>query len=659
MPRPLWAFSANTPGSTLGVFVVYNMTLMDIKASIQQKLDNLPRQTGVYIMRNAKERVIYVGKAVNLASRVRSYFHASAQEDAKTRRLVAEIDDLEWIITNSEVEALILEANLIKKHRPRFNIRLKDDKRYPYLKVTAEEFPKVLITRRMQRDGGRYFGPYTSTGALRDTLDLLRRLFPYRTCDREITGQDRRACLYYDLRLCTAPCIGAVDKELYNATIELLIRFMGGETEEVMADLLAQIQLAAGEMQYERAAQLRDRYQSLQHVMERQRIITTAAIDQDVVALARDDGNACVEVFFVRNGKLLGREYFVMEGGHHEADEEIVTAFLQQFYTEAAMVPPEILLPAQIAEAAVLEQWLRTKRGDVVYLSVPQEGPGRELLDLAATNAAETMRMLTAQWEMDQHRSERALGELQEALSLPRPPVRMECYDISTTQGVEVVGSMVVFEHGVAKKSHYRRFKIRTVVGQDDFASMREVLMRRFDRWRRINAGELKGSRGSQAWAMLPDLLIVDGGKGQLSMAVEVLEAFDLLDKVPVVGLAKRHEEIFQPDRRLPVRLEPSDPAILLLRRIRDEAHRFAITYHRQQRTKRGLASQIDEIPGIGPVKRKALLRHFGSLNEIQKASVEQLAAAPGISAVLAANIFDHFERLRQEQAREAEGGEL
>jgi excinuclease ABC subunit C len=636
------------------------MTSMDIKAKIQQKLDNLPRKTGVYIMRNVKERVVYVGKAVNLASRVRSYFNVSAQEDAKRRRLVAEIDDLEWIITDSEVEALILEANLIKKHRPRFNIRLKDDKRYPYLKITNEDFPKVLITRRMQRDGGRYFGPYTSSAALRDTLDLLRRLFPYRTCDREITGQDRRACLYHDLHLCTAPCIGAVDREQYNATIDLLIRFMGGETEEVMADLLTQIQAAAGEMQYERAAQLRDRYQSLQHVMERQRIITTAATNQDVVALARDDGNACVEIFFVRNGKLLGREYFVMEGGHNEADEEIVTAFLQQFYQDAAMVPPEILLPARIAEAAVLEQWLRTKRGDVVYLSVPHEGPGRELLDLAATNAAETMRMLKAQWEMDQHRSERALGELQEALSLPRPPVRMECYDISTTQGVEVVGSMVVFEHGVAKKSHYRRFKIRTVVGQDDFASMREVLMRRFDRWRRISEGELKGTRGSQAWAMLPDLLIVDGGKGQLGMAVEVLEAFDLLDKVPVIGLAKRHEEIFKPDRRVPVRLDPSDPAILLLRRIRDEAHRFAITYHRQQRTKRGLASQIDEIPGIGPVKRKALLRHFGSLNEIQKASVAELAQVPGISSVLASNIHDHFERLRQEQeqAREEEVGD-
>ncbi|MGC9523638.1 MAG: excinuclease ABC subunit UvrC, partial [Anaerolineae bacterium] len=350
---------------------------------MRQKLDTLPKKPGVYLMRNVKGRVIYVGKAVDLANRVRSYFHASAQENAKTRRLVAEIDDIDWILTDSEIEALILEANLIKKHRPRFNVRLKDDKRYPYLKVTNEDFPKVLITRRMERDGGRYFGPYTSTSALRDTLDLLRRLFPYRTCDRVITGKDPRACLYYDLHLCTAPCIGAVDKEEYNAVIEQLIRFMGGETETVMNDLRQQIDKASEDLQFERAAQLRDRYQALQHVMERQRIITTAATNQDVIAMACDNGNACVEVFFVRNGKLLGREYFVMEGGGCEDEEEIVTAFLEQFYTDAAAVPPEILLPTQIAQAAVLEQWLRTKRGDVVYLNVPREGPGRELLDLA------------------------------------------------------------------------------------------------------------------------------------------------------------------------------------------------------------------------------------------------------------------------------------
>jgi len=630
--------------------------VVELNEALSQKLSTLPKKPGVYLMRNAKGRIIYVGKANVLANRVRSYFHASAQEHSKTRRLVREIRDIEWIITDSEVEALILEANLIKKHRPRYNVRLKDDKRYPYLKITNEDYRKVLITRRMERDGGRYFGPYTSTGALRDTLDLLRRMFPYRTCDRDITGKDTRACLYHDLQLCTGPCIGAVDKAGYNAVIEQLIRFMGGESEGVMEEMRDAIQDAATSLQFERAAQLRDRFQALTHVMERQRIITTAATNQDVIAVATDNGNACLEVFFVRNGKLLGREHFVMEGSADSNEEEIVSAFLQQFHTNAAMVPPEILLPAQIAEAAVLEQWLRTKRGDVVYLNVPREGPDRDLLNLASENAVETLRLLKAQWAMDKHRSETALTDLQEGLTLPRTPVRMECYDISTTQGVEVVGSMVVFEHGVAKRSDYRRFKIRTVVGQDDFASMREVLMRRFERWRRITEGELKGTRGSQAWAKLPDLLIVDGGKGQLGTAVEVLERFELQDKVPVVGLAKRHEEIFKPDRRVPVRFDPSEPAILLMRRIRDEAHRFAITYHRQRRRKVGLASQIDDIPGIGPVKRKALIKHFGSLHGIQSATEEQLTEVEGVSKVLAANIVEHFEMLRLEKEREAQG---
>jgi excinuclease ABC subunit C len=604
-------------------------------------------------MHNLKGRVIYVGKAVNLASRVRSYFHTSAQENPKTRRLVAEIADIEWIITDSELEALILEANLIKQYRPRFNVRLKDDKRYPYLKVTHESFPKVLITRRMERDGSRYFGPYTSTSALRETLDLLRRLFPYRTCNRDITGEDRRACLYHDLKLCLGPCVGAVDQTEYNAMIEQLYRFMEGETEKVIADLKRQIDEAAQALAFERAARLRDRYVALQKVMEKQKIINTAALNQDVIAIAQDETDACVEVFFVRGGKLLGREYFVLEGVAYADTQEMMTAFLQQFYHNAASVPPEILLPEEVTEAAVIEAWLRGKRGDVVYLTVPAEGPDRELLDLAATNATETLRMLKAQWALDKHRSETALSELQEVLNLPHPPVRMECYDISTTQGVEVVGSMVVFEHGVPHKSQYRHFKIRTVRGQDDFASMREVLTRRFDRWRRLSNGELRGTRGSQAWLKLPDLLIVDGGKGQLGMATEVLEKFDLQDHVPVIGLAKEHEEIFKPGRRVPLRLNPASPALLLLQRIRDEAHRFAITYHRQRRRKRGLASQLDEIPGIGPVRRRALLKTLGSLDAIQKASEEVLMEVPGISDVLASEIRMYFDQQRKEQASE------
>ncbi len=625
--------------------------MIPLPERIAQRVAALPAHPGVYLMRNAAGEVIYVGKAVNLAQRVRSYFQRSSQEQPKVRRLVREIADLEWILTNSEVEALILEANLIKRYRPRYNVRLKDDKRYPYLQITREPFPRVRITRRFVRDGSRYFGPYTSTSALRETLDLLRHLFPFRTCDRTITGQDRRACLYYDLKLCPAPCIGAVDEATYRQTITELEQFLEGEGEAVLETLREQIEAASAEMAFERAALLRDRYRALQQVMQRQAIISTAALNQDVIAIARDEGQACVEVFFVRHGKLLGREHFVLEGAAYADEEEMVRAFLQQFYTQASTVPPEILLPEQLAEAEVLESWLRSRRGGAVYLKVPREGNEEALLRLATENAAETLRQLKATWAMDKHRAEEALRELQEALTLPRPPVRMECYDISTTQGVEVVGSMVVFEHGAPRKSDYRRFRIRTVQGQDDFASMREVLTRRFSRWQRIQAGELKGTRGSQAWGKLPDLLVIDGGKGQLAEAVGVLRQFGLEGKVPVVGLAKRHEELFLPGRSRPLRLEPTSPALLLLRRLRDEAHRFAITYHRKRRRRRGLASTLEEIPGIGPVRRKALLRHFDSLEAIRRADEAALMAVPGISRALAEAIRDHFATTEEPSA--------
>ena len=625
--------------------------MIPLPERIAQKVAALPAHPGVYLMRNAAGEVIYVGKAVNLAQRVRSYFQRSSQEQPKVRRLVREIADLEWILTNSEVEALILEANLIKRYRPRYNVRLKDDKRYPYLQITREPFPRVRITRRFVRDGSRYFGPYTSTSALRETLDLLRHLFPFRTCDRTITGQDRRACLYYDLKLCPAPCIGAVDEATYRQTITELEQFLEGEGEAVLEALREQIEAASAEMAFERAALLRDRYRALQQVMQRQAIISTAALNQDVIAIARDEGQACVEVFFVRHGKLLGREHFVLEGAAYADEEEMVRAFLQQFYTRASTVPPEILLPEQLAEAEVLESWLRSRRGGAVYLKVPREGNEEALLRLATENAAETLRQLKATWAMDKHRAEEALRELQEALALPRPPVRMECYDISTTQGVEVVGSMVVFEHGAPRKSDYRRFRIRTVQGQDDFASMREVLTRRFSRWQRIQAGELKGTRGSQAWGKLPDLLVIDGGKGQLAEAVAVLRHFGLEGKVPVVGLAKRREELFLPGRSRPLRLEPTSPALLLLRRLRDEAHRFAITYHRKRRRRRGLASTLEEIPGIGPVRRKALLRYFDSLEAIRQADEAALMAVPGISRALAQAIRDYFAAMEEPPA--------
>jgi len=653
---------------------------VDFPEHIRTQIETLPRRPGIYLMRDVTAAVIYVGKAVDLRARVRSYFQPGAWENPKVRAIVSEVADLDFIVTDSELEALILEANLVKEHRPRYNVRLKDDKRYPYIKITwADPFPKVFITRRMEQDGSRYFGPFTSSSAVHQTLDLLRKSFPYLTCDREITpsyegggrGHDGRACLYYDIKLCLGPCIGAVTQGAYRAMIRGLARFLEGRSDEVIADLGARMKTAADEWDFEQAASLRDQLRSVQRVVERQKIVSSAGTDQDVVAFAREEGDACVQVFFIRGGKLLGREYFVLEGAQDEDEREVMAAFLKQFYEEAAYVPPEVLLPEQIEEALVIEQWLKAKRGAKVTLRVPRRGQKRELVALAAENAAETLAALRAQWQADAHKHEQALAELQETLHLPRPPVRIECYDISTTQGAEVVGSMVVFVHAVPRKSAYRRFVVRSVQGQDDYASMREVLQRRFRRWQtatsaspaeagrpeaRLQPGvppevggpEARlqpgvGSRDIKGWAKLPDLLIVDGGRGQLGVAVEVLEEFDLLDRVPVMGLAKQREEIFLPGRARPVLLPRRSQGLFLVQRVRDEAHRFAVTHHRARRQRAGVASQLDSIPGVGPARRKALLEAFGSLDGIRMASVEQLAAVPGIPRPVAQAIKEHL----------------
>lgn len=615
-----------------------------VAEQIRLQVEAMPRKAGVYLMRDARGTVIYVGKAVDLRSRVRSYFHSSAWENPKVRALVSDVASLEFIVTDSELEALILEANLIKEHRPRYNVRLKDDKRYPYIKITwAEPFPKVVLTRRMEQDGSRYFGPFTSSQAVHQTLDMLRRSFPYLTCNRVITGRDERPCLYYDIKLCLGPCIGAVTQEEYRAMIRGLMRFLEGHSEEVIADLERQMREAAEAWEFERAARLRDQLQAVRQVIERQKIVSTLQADQDVIAFARDDGNACVQVFFIRGGKLLGREYFVLEGAQGESEKDVLAAFVKQFYEEAAYVPREVILPEQLEEALIIEQWLKGKRGAKVTLHVPQRGHKRELVALAAANAAETLAALRAQWEADVHNHETALAELQEALSLPQPPVRIECYDISTTQGTEIVGSMVVFVHAVPRKSDYRRFTVRTVEGSDDYASMREVLERRFRRWQVATSGVALGSRDVKGWAKLPDLLVVDGGKGQLGVALDVLERFGLLDKVPVVALAKEREELYLPGRADPVVLPPRSQGLFLIQRVRDEAHRFAIAHHRVRRQRRGIASELDNIPGVGPVRRKALLKAFGSIEAIRAASVEELAAVPGIPRTVAQAIKDHL----------------
>jgi excinuclease ABC subunit C len=605
-------------------------------------LEGLPPKPGCYLMKDAAGQVIYVGKAVNLRSRVRSYFHQGEIPHPRTADLVERIADIEWIVVGSELEALILEMTLIKKHRPRYNVRLKDDKRYPYIKVFwAEPFPKVTVTRRMDDDGSRYFGPYTSVWAVHQTLDVLRRIFPYLTCDRVITGHDPRACLYYDIKLCLAPCIGAIDKAGYRAMIADLSRFLEGRSEPVVERLRAEMARAAEEMRYEKAAAIRDQLQAIERVVEQQKVVSQERIDSDVIAFARDDTGACVQVFFVREGKLVGREYFVLEGANEADDREVVGAFVKQFYTEAAFVPSRVLLPTEIEEARIIEEWLGSRRGgEKVALMVPRRGPKRELVEMAAENAAETLAGLRAQWEADRSKHVQALAELQNALRLAVAPNRIECYDISTTQGTAAAGSMVVFEQGAPNRSLYRKFNIKTVAGQDDFASMEEVLSRRFRRWQ-ISADEAAkpGGRPDHAFGRLPDLLIVDGGKGQLGRAIAVIETFGLSDMVPLVGLAKGHEEIFLPGQPDPVILPRRSDGLHLVERIRDEAHRFALAQHRTRRTRETLVSRLDSIPGIGPSRRRALLKAFGDVDGIRRAGVEELSAIPGITRELAERV--------------------
>ena len=605
---------------------------MEIPSRVQGILATLPAKPGCYIMKNTAGTIVYVGKAISLKNRVRSYFHAENGHDAKTRRLVREIADIEWIVVGSELEALILEMNLIKKHRPKYNVRLKDDKRYPYIKVHwADPFPKVTVTRQMLEDGSRYFGPYTSAWAVYQTLDALRRIFPYLTCDRLITGQDKRACLYYDIKLCTAPCIGAIDQAGYRQMISDLMDFLGGRSEDIVARLQAAMQKASAEMRFEKAASLRDQLKAIQAIIEGQKVVFPSDyLDSDVLAMARSDGEACVQIFFIRAGKLIGREYFILEGTEDTADAEIISQFVKQFYTEAATVPQQVMLPQEIEEARIISQWLRSRRaGNKVEFLVPKEGQPQQLVQMAAENASETLAALRAQWQADTHKQEQALAELQSALQLTAPPNRIECYDVSNTQGTAIVGSMVVFEQGVPSKRLYRKFNIESVVGApDDFASMEEMLTRRFRRWQaaRQAAGQ-PGYKPDESFSFLPDLVLVDGGKGQLGRAVQVLERFELFGRVPVVGLAKQREEIFFPNKSESLMLPRHSPALYLVQRIRDEAHRYGITAHRKKRTKLGLASQLDAIQGIGPARRRALLKHFGSIDAIRAASIDQLRA--------------------------------
>jgi excinuclease ABC subunit C len=546
-------------------------------------------------------------------------------------------------MTDSVSEALLLEINLVKRYRPRYNVRLKDDKSYPFIKITlAEDFPRVERTRKLPADGSRYFGPYASASSVDEAMNLIRRLFPFRTCTLDIRDGHKaieRPCLLYHIKRCQAPCVGYIGKDEYRADIEQIEKFLEGRQETVARELTRRMEEASEATEYERAAALRDKMRAVERTMESQKMAAHATTEEDVLGLARQDTQAAVQLFAVRSGKMVGRDVFLLDAPRETDDAAVLAGFVLQYYERATSVPPAVLMPALPEDALELETFLAARRGGAVHLRVPQRGQKRELLELATRNATETLAREHARWLADQGKTLVALEELAEALGLPGAPHRIECYDISNFQGAQSVGSMVVFEEGRPRTGEYRRFRIKEVQGANDFASHQEVLRRRF---RRVRTGE-EGNEEELRW-QLPDLVVIDGGKGQLSAAKKTLDELGYHD-LAVVGLAKEREEIFLPERDEPVLLPTTSPALYLMQRLRDEAHRFAITYHRSMRARAATRSAFDEIPGVGPKRRAALLRVFGSARQVREAPVEQVAAVSGIGPTLAAKIKAGLER--------------
>jgi excinuclease ABC subunit C len=613
-----------------------------VTPQLQATLKRLPDRPGVYLLKNEKGDVLYVGKAQSLRNRVRSYWQKQAAPRSsgdihRIREVIDRIADVEYTLTDSVSEALLLEANLIKRFRPRFNVRLKDDKSYPYIKVTlADDFPRIERTRKLVNDGSRYFGPYASASSVDESMNLVRRLFPFRTCTIEIKEGERalqRPCLLYHIKRCQGPCIQAISKDAYRADIEGIELFLEGRQETLVKALRKDMAIAAEQTEYERAATLRDKIRAIERTMESQKMAAFARTELDLVGIARQDSQAAIQLFVIRNGKMIGRDVYMVDATREAADDEVLRSFLEQYYARASSVPREVYVPFDVPEAGDLEAFLSERRGTLVRLHVPLRGERRELMALATRNAGETLAREQARWLADQGKTLAALEELAEALGLPGPPMRIECYDISNFQGAESVGSMVVFEEGKPRTGEYRRFRIRGVQGPNDFASHQEVLRRRF---RLTKTGE-EGTDEERRWAM-PDLVIVDGGKGQVSAAKEVLDELGLHD-LPLAGLAKEREELFLPRRSDPILLPATSSALYLVQRLRDEAHRFAITYHRDLRAKRTVRSAFDDLPGVGPKRKRELLKVFGSVKRVRDAPVEQIAAVPGISRALAERI--------------------
>ncbi len=578
--------------------------------ALQSKLDHLPAQPGCYLFRNAKREILYVGKAAVLADRVRSYFQKGADQSPKTNLLVSEIADLETIVTRSELEALILESNLIKRHRPRFNIVLRDDKQYPYLRLPIKEpFPRLSIVRRVQKDGALYYGPYTPAGALRETLRVIRKAFPLATCEIEIDGTADRACIEFEIKRCMAPCTGNQSREDYHLIVKQVRQFLEGRDRELLDDLRQSMESAADREAFEEAARIRDRLFSVERTLEKQRITQVSTTDQDVVGLARQGTAADLQLLFVRGGLLIGRKDFFWPQSADSSDEELVRSAIEQFYNKEGQPPKELLVPTDLSDAPLIEQWLSDKRGDAVRLLAPERGTKHQLVLLAEENAAAAIADHLRNEALDRQ----ATAELKRLLRLDVAPRRIEGFDISNIMGNQSVASLVVWEDGQAKKADYRKFRIQTVEGANDFASMQEAVMRRY---------------GATEDLARPDLILIDGGLGQLSAAIEALKQVGQ-EQIPIIGLAKargeKDERIFLPGRKNPIMLRPTSPATHLVQRIRDEAHRFAVTYHRNLRGKALLSSELDQIAGIGKIRRKRLLKQFGGLQQIAAATDEQL----------------------------------
>ncbi len=593
--------------------------------NIKNALAVLPEKPGVYLMHDASGKVIYVGKAVVLKNRVRSYFRNLASHTPKVKAMVARIAEIETIVTSSEVEALILECNLIKKYRPRYNISLKDDKTYPYLKVTMQEdFPRLYVTRRQMRDGARYYGPYADAGAMHATVKLLRSMFPLRTC-RKMNPD--RPCLNYHIKRCLAPCAGYISKADYHKMIKSVCMVLDGRTTELERDLKQQMQEAADNYAFEEAARLRDQLQAVARLNEAQKAVTNNGSDMDIFGLGQDMTGLCVQLFFVRKGKLIGRDNFFMPDGG-DTPQEVMTAFVKQYYNEATFIPKEVVLPylPEEDEKQLIETWLADKAQRRVELLLPQRGVKKDLLKLANENAVKLLNERLRKGSLSLKNDLQAAEELQQALGLEHPLERMDCFDISHTQGSETVASMVVFRNGTSSKKDYRRYKIVSAEGKpDDFKSMQEVVYRRY-----------------RDYEDLPSLVVIDGGKGQLSSALEVIRGLGL-DDLPVVGLAKREEEIFKPHQSESIMLDREGAALHLIQRIRDEAHRFAITYHRKLRGKRNLVSVLDHVEGIGLKRRQELWKAFKTLDAMRAASVEELAAVEGMNHAAAQTLYDFF----------------